>query len=194
MVRGGRPEGRAGRLHADEGHDGHPPARLRGLGEHPEGPRPPHQGLRARQRLFPAVHPRGIPQEGGRARRRVLARGGLGDDRRQGGARGEAGRAADLRGHHRPHVLQVDQILAGPARAHQPVGEHRPLGEGHPAFPANDGIPLAGRPYMSRDGRGRGGRDAPDPRPLQGRLRVGAGHPGPLRTQVPAARSSPVPR
>ena len=57
-----------------------------------------------RQRLFPAVHPDELPAEGSRARRGLLARAGRGDHRRRREAGGAAGRAADLRNHHRAHV------------------------------------------------------------------------------------------
>ena len=83
------------------------------------------------------------------------------------------------------HMYAKWVVLADLPVLDQPVGQHRPLGEGDPAVPEDDGIPLAGRPHLPRDGRGRGGRDAEDPGPLQGLLRNRAGHPRPLRPQVP---------
>ena len=54
------------------------------------------------------------------------------------------------------------------AGAHQPVGQRGALGEGDAAVPSDDRVSLAGRAYRPRNGRGGRGRDAQDPRALQG--------------------------
>ena len=57
LVHRRRPARRAGRLLAGQGLHGHPAVRLRDLGADPAGPRPAHQGDRARERVLPAAHP-----------------------------------------------------------------------------------------------------------------------------------------
>ena len=152
-----RPPRRAGRLLARQGLHGHPAVRLRDLGADSAGARSRVQGDRPRQRVLPAVHPREPAEQGGRARRRLRAAGGLRDARRRRGARGKARRAADLGSDHRHDVREVDPVVARPADPDQPVGERRPLGESHASVPADDGVPLAGRAHGARDG-GRGAR------------------------------------
>ena len=122
------------------------------------------QGDRPRQRVLPAVHPREPAEEGGRARRGLRAAGRVRHARRRRGARGAAGRPADVRGDHRHDVRQVDPVVARSADPDQPVGERRPLGEGDAAVPAHDRVPLAGRAHGARDRGGGRGRDAEDPR------------------------------
>ena len=80
-------------------------------------------------------------------------------------------------------LRQVDQVVARSARPHQPVGERRPLGESDAAVPADDGVPLAGRAHRARDRRGGAGRDAEDPRALQGVRRDRAGDAGRRRAE-----------
>ena len=163
-----RPPRRARRLLAGQGLHGHPAVRLRDLGADPAGARRAVQGDRPRQRLLPAVHPREPAEQGGRARRGLRAAGRLRHPRRRRGARGEAGRPADLGSDHRHDVREVDAVVARSADPDQPVGERRPLGEGDAAVPAHDRVPLAGRAHRARDRRRGRGRDAEDPRPLQG--------------------------
>ena len=178
MVSGRRPARRAGRLLARQGLHGHPSVRLRHLGADPADARHAHQSDRARQRVFPAVHPREPADQGSRARRRLRAAGGVRDARRRRGARREAGRAPDLGSHHRDDVREVDPVVARPAAAHESVGERRPLGEGDASVSAHDRVPLAGRAHRARNGgRGRS-RDAEDPRHLRRGVRDAAGHAG----------------
>ena len=106
------------------------------------------------------------------------------------GARGAAGRAADVGSHHRHDVRQVDPVVARPARAHQPVGQHRPLGESDAPVPAHDRVPVAGRPHRARDGGGGRGGDAQDPGALQGVRRDRVGRFPSSRGGSPRARSS----
>ena len=63
-------------------HD-HQALRLRRVGEHAARHGPAHQGDRPRQRLLPAPHPQELPRAGEGARRGLLARVRLGDDRRR---------------------------------------------------------------------------------------------------------------
>ncbi len=166
-----------------QGLHGHPAVRLRDLGADSAGARPALQGDRSRQRLLPALHPREPADQGEGARRGFCAAGGVGHARRRRGARRAARRPADLRSHHRHDVRQVDQVVAGSAGAHQPVGQRRALGEGDAAVSAHDRVPLAGRAHRARDGRGGGGRDAEDPRALQGVRRERAGDAGHRRSE-----------
>ncbi len=78
---------------------------------------------------------------------------------------------------------EVDPVVARSARAHQPVGERRALGEGDAAVPAHDRVPLAGRAHRARDRGGGAGRDAEDPRALQGVRRDRAGDAGRRRPE-----------
>ena len=80
-------------------------------------------------------------------------------------------------------LREVDQVVARSARPHQPVGERRPLGEGDAAVPADDRVPLAGGPHRARDGGRSAGRDAEDPRALQGVRRDRAGDAGRRRPE-----------
>ena len=57
----------------------------------------------------------------------------------------------------------------------QPVGERRSLGEGHASVPPHDGVSVAGRTHGARDRGGGAGRDAEDPRAVQGIRRDRAG-------------------
>ena len=178
-----RPQGRTGRLLAGQGLHGHPAVRLRHLGAHPARARRPLQGHRPRQRLLSAVHSREPADARGRARRRLCTAGRLGDQGRHRGPRGEAHRAADVGNDLRRDVPEVDSVVARSAGAHQPVGERRALGEGDAAVPADDRVPVAGRAHRARDGGGGAGRDAEDPRPLQGVLRERPRHAGGRRAE-----------
>ena len=132
---------------------------------------------------FPLLHSREPAHAGGGARRRLRAAGRLGHQGRHRGARGKAHRPADLGDDLRRHVPEVDPVVARSARADQPVGERRPLGKGDAAVPAHDRIPVAGRAHRARDRRRSAGRDAQDPRPLQGVLRERARHAGRRRAE-----------
>ena len=190
MVPGRGAQGRHGRLRPGEGLHDHQALRLRRVGEHAARHGPAHQGDRPRQRLLPAVRPEEPARAGEGARRGLLARVRVGDDRRRGRARGAARDPADLRGDHLLDLREVGAVLARPAGAHQPVGERRPLGEGDAALPAHDRVPLAGGPHPPRHRRGGAGRDAQDARRLPGLLRGDAGHAGALSARRRRARSS----
>ena len=84
----------------------------------------------------------------------------------------------DIRSDHRDHVREVDPVVARPADPHQPVGQRRAMGEGDAPVPADDRIPLAGRPHRARNGGGGAGGNAADPGALQGVLRERAGDAG----------------
>ena len=75
----GRPgQGGAGRQRPGAGHHGHPAVRLRTVGADAGRDGRPHQGVRRRERLLPAVHPGELPAQGGRARRGLQPRAGRG--------------------------------------------------------------------------------------------------------------------
>ena len=143
---------------------------------------------------FPLFIPESLHHARSRARRRLRAAGGLGDQGRRRGARRAADRPADVGSHHRDDVREVDPVVARSAGPHQPVGQRRALGEGDAAVPAHDRVPLAGRAHRARNrGRGRG-RDAEDARRLQGVRRKRAGDARHRRAEERAARSSPARR
>ena len=118
---------------------------------------------------FPLFIPASLLNEGEGARRGLRAAGRLGHAR-------AATRSSPSRSSIRPTseviigtmLREVDQVVARSARPHQPVGQRRPLGEGDAAVPADDRVPLAGRAHRARDRRRGAGRDAEDPRALQG--------------------------
>ena len=183
MVPGRGAQGRHGRLRPGEGLHDHQALRLRRVGEHAARHGPAHQGDRPRQRLLPALRPEEPARAGEGARRGLLARVRVGDDRRRGRARGAPRDPADLRGDHLLDLREVGPVLARPAGADQPVGERRPLGEGHAALPAHDRVPLAGGPHPPRHRRGGAGRDAQDAGRLPRLLRGDAGHAGARRPE-----------
>ena len=115
--------------------------------------RRPHQGVRRRERLLPAVHPRVVPPARGRARRGVQPRAGGGHHRRRQGARGAGRRPAHQRDGHRRVHGQVDPELPRPAAAAQPVGQRRALGAAPAPLPAHHRVPLAGGPHRARHAR-----------------------------------------
>ena len=168
VVPGRRAPRGAGGLHRGQGLHGHPAVRLRHLGADPAGVRQAVQGDRPRQRVLSAVHPGQPAEQGEGARRGLHAAGRLGHQGRRRGARRAARDPSDLGSDHRHVLRQVDQVVARSARPHQPVGERRPLGKGDAAVPADDRVPLAGRAHRARDRRRSPGRDAEDPRALQG--------------------------
>ena len=177
------PQGGARRLLAGEGLHGDPAVRLRDLGTDPAAARSALQGDRPRQRLLSAADPREPVAEGGGARRRLRAAGGLGHQGRHRGSRREADHPADVGNDLRRDVPEVDPVVARSARADQPVVQRRSLGESDAAIPAHDRIPVAGRSHRARD-RGRSaGRDDEDPRHLQGVCRERPRHAGRRRPE-----------
>ena len=82
---------------------------------------------------FPLLIPMSFLEQREGARRGLLPGAGRGHHRRRREVRGAAGRPADLRDHHRPHVRQVDQVLPRPAGADQPVEQRRALGDCAPS-------------------------------------------------------------
>ena len=110
---------------------------------------------------------------------------------------GQAGRTADRASHerddHRGHVRPVGPVLSRPADPDQPVGERRALGDAHAAVPADDRVPLAGRPHRPRH-RSRGprgnGQDAGRLRRLRREL---DGHAGASKARRPPANAFRAP-
>jgi len=119
-----------------------------------------------------------VSAQGGRARRGLRSRGGLGDPGRAEGARGAAGDPADLGDDHLLDVRGLDPQLPRPPRAHQPVGQRDALGEAHSALPADLRVPLAGGAHLPRDPRAGGRRGRHRARVLPRAGRGVARHPG----------------
>ena len=162
VVPRGHPKGRARRLRARAGHHRGPPLRVRHLGEHPAGSGPHVQGDRPPERLLPPLHPHELSQEGGGARGGVLPRARRGHPRGGRGAGGAPGGPPHLGDGHRLHVVQVDQELARPAPALEPVGQRGALGDAHAAFPSHERVSVAGGAHRPRHPGGGGGGGAED--------------------------------
>ena len=156
-------------------HD-HPAVRLRDLGADPGGDGQTIQGDRSGERVLPDADPGEPAAERGGARGRLRAGSSLGDPGRDGEAAGAASGTPDFRNDLLLDVLQVGADLAGPADDVQPVVLGDALGEGNAPLPADERVPLAGRPHDPRDGRGSRGRDPENARglPRGGRGRTGA--------------------
>ena len=131
LVRRRHRPGPVGRERPGEGMHGHPPQRLRHLGEDAADPGPDVQGHRPRQRVLPALHPRELHEARGRARGGVRPGVRGGDSRRRQEARGAALRASHLGDDHLGHVPQVDHVLPRSAHPDQSVGQRGALGDAH---------------------------------------------------------------
>ena len=161
---------RAGLVFAGAGLRRSAPLRVRLMGELAEALGRTVQGNRTRKRLLPALHSRELARARGGARRRLRARGGVGDAGWQRKAHGASRDPADVRGDHRRDVRAVDRVVSRPADSDQSVGQRRALGEGDAPVPAHDGVSVAGGAHRARV-RVRGARgDAANSRTLS-RLR-----------------------
>ena len=152
---------------------GHPPGRLCHLGSHPARSRPPLQGHRARQRLFPAADPQSfLTREAEHVEGFAMECAIVTHSKLQKGADGKLAPAGELE---EPLIIRptsetiighmyarVDPVLSRPAGADQPVVQRDALGDAHAAVPPHRRIPLAGRPHRPRNRRGGPGRNPAD--------------------------------
>src|SRR5205809_56930 len=116
---------------------------------------------------FPLLIPR-VPDEGGRARRGLRARGRLGDESRRshGGARGPARRAAHVGDHHRRDHQALHPEPPRPAEADEPVEQRRAVGDALAPVPAQPRVLVAGGPHVPCLCAGGHGRGQPHPQLL----------------------------